>query len=146
MHAQGDPRTMQDDPCYEDVVTEVIAYLAGRIELCCAAGIERANLIVDPGIGFGKTLEHNLALMRDLARFDALGCRVLLGASRKRFIGALDREGPAHDRLGGSIAAAIFAAWRNVAILRVHDVAQTRQALQVAAAIQPDFNKLSPSS
>ena len=95
MHAQGDPRTMQDDPVYEDVVTEVLAFLAGRIELAVAAGIDRTRIIADPGIGFGKALEHNLALLAGLARFRALDAAILLGASRKRFIAALDRPGPA---------------------------------------------------
>lgn len=137
MHAQGDPRTMQDNPTYTDVFAEVFAYLAGRIELCVAAGAPREKIVIDPGIGFGKSLEHNLTLMRRLSEFSALDCRVLLGASRKRFIEALDRPGPARERLGGSIAAAL-SGWRNGAsILRVHDVAATRQALTVAAAIAP---------
>ena len=102
MHAQGDPRTMQDDPQYEDVVAEVLAYLAGRIELCVAAGMGRTKIIADPGIGFGKTLAHNLSLLAGLESFRALGVPILLGASRKRFIAALDRDAPAADRLGGS--------------------------------------------
>jgi len=136
MHAQGDPQTMQDDPHYDDVVAEVLAFLAARVELCVAAGIERSKIIVDPGVGFGKTLAHNLALIANLDRFTALDCRVLLGASRKSFIAALDRAGLAEDRLGGSIAAAIEGWRRGAAILRVHDVAATRQALNIAAAIE----------
>ncbi len=135
MHAQGDPRTMQDNPHYDDVVSEVLAWLAGRIEVCVGAGVSRYNLIADPGIGFGKTLDHNLALMRVLERFQALDVPILLGASRKRFIAALDRQGPADARLGGSIAAALSGAARGAAILRVHDVAETRQALKIAAAV-----------
>ncbi len=136
MHAQGSPKTMQDDPAYVDVVAEVTAYLAARVELCVAAGIARERLIVDPGIGFGKTLAHNLSLMAYLDQLARLDCRVLLGASRKRFIGALDGEGPAKERLGGSIAAALEGWRRGASILRVHDVAATRQALNIAAAIK----------
>lgn len=136
MHAQGDPKTMQENPAYRDVVSEVLAYLSGRVELCVAAGIERSRLIIDPGIGFGKTLDHNLALIENLDRFSVLDCPVLLGASRKRFIGAIDGPGPARDRLGGSIAAALAGLDRGAAILRVHDVFETRQALKVAAALK----------
>ena len=137
MHAQGDPKTMQDRPYYENVVEEVYAFLAARVEACVAAGIAEARLIVDPGIGFGKTPEHNIALMARLDRFCALGRPVLLGASRKRFIAALDdRGGLASERLGGSIAAALTGLQRGASIFRVHDVAATRQALNVAATIE----------
>lgn len=136
MHAQGDPKTMQDDPQYEDVVAEATAFLAARIDVCVAAGILRENLIVDPGIGFGKRVEHNLALIAGLDRLQNLGCPVLLGASRKRFIGALDRDRPAGERLGGSIAAALAGYARGASIFRVHDVAVTRQALKIAAAVE----------
>lgn len=135
MHAQGDPKTMQDDPRYDDVVAEVAAFLASRIAACEAAGVKRDRLILDPGIGFGKTLAHNLALIGGLSAIAALGRPVLLGASRKSFIAALDRQGPAPDRLGGSIAAALAGAARGAAILRVHDVAATRQALAVWNAV-----------
>jgi len=136
MHAQGDPKTMQENPSYGDVVQEVMDFLSARIEACLAAGMDRARLIVDPGIGFGKALEHNLALLAGLDQLTRLNCPVLLGASRKRFIAALDRERPAEGRLGGSLAAAL-AGWRAGAhILRVHDVAATRQALKVAEAIE----------
>lgn len=135
MHAQGDPRTMQDAPHYEDVVAEAMAYLAGRIELCAAAGVDRGCIIADPGIGFGKTLEHNLALLAGLDRFSALEVPILLGASRKRFIAALDRDSPAAARLGGSLAALHAGYARGATIFRVHDVAETRQALKVAEAI-----------
>ena len=135
MHAQGDPKTMQDDPHYDDVVEEVYAFLGARIEACVAGGIEEARLIVDPGIGFGKSLAHNLALLHRLDRFSDLGCPVLLGASRKRFIAALDRAGPATDRLGGSLAAVLEGMRRGASIFRVHDVAATRQALAVSMAI-----------
>ncbi len=142
MHAAGDPKTMQANPHYDDVVEEVYAYLARRIDACITAGVAETRLIVDPGIGFGKTLDHNLALLANLDRFRALGRPVLLGASRKRFIAALDREGLAQERLGGSIAAVLAGARRGVSIFRVHDVAATRQALNVSTAIEnPDFRR-----
>lgn len=136
MHAKGDPKTMQNSPQYDDVAADVRAYLAERIEACAAAGIDRSKLIVDPGIGFGKTLSHNLAVLAGLPALKGLGAPILIGASRKRFIAALDRDGPAKERIGGSLAAALAAAARGASILRVHDVAATRQALAVATAIE----------
>ncbi len=130
MHAQGDPRTMQERPHYADVVLDVYDWLGARIDACERAGIPRSRLIVDPGIGFGKTLAHNLALLGASSIFHGLGCAVLLGASRKRFIGELTGADVA-DRLPGSIAAALLGAAQGVQILRVHDVAATRQALAV---------------
>ncbi len=130
MHAQGDPKTMQNRPAYDDVVKEVADYLTERFAACIEAGVAREKIWVDPGIGFGKTLEHNLALIKETARFAEIA-PVLVGASRKRFIAAIDRDGLAKDRLGGSIAAAVEAARRGASILRVHDVAATRQALAV---------------
>jgi dihydropteroate synthase len=130
MHAQGDPRTMQDAPSYNDVVLDVYDTLQARIEACERAGIPSARLIVDPGIGFGKTLQHNLALIGALSIFHGLGCAMMLGASRKSFIGHLTGA-EAADRLPGSIAAALLGAAQGVQILRVHDVAATRQALAV---------------
>lgn len=142
MHAQGDPKTMQNEPRYDDVVEEVYAYLADRIAACVRAGVGEHRLIVDPGIGFGKTVEHNLTLLANLDRFTALGRPVLLGASRKRFIAALDRDGPAADRLGGSLAVVLAGARRGVSIFRVHDVSATRQALNIANAIEnPDLRR-----
>lgn len=138
MHAQGTPQTMQDDPIYDNVVEDVAAYLTMRIEACLAAGIARHKIMIDPGIGFGKTLEHNLALMRNLGRL-AKTAPVLLGASRKRFIAAIDDHKGAQaagDRVGGSLAAAINGADGGAAILRVHDVAATRQALNVWRALK----------
>lgn len=135
MHAQGDPKTMQAAPTYDDVVEQVCAFLNERIAACAAAGIPRSAIVADPGIGFGKSLDHNLALMRGLGAVKQLGCPVLLGASRKRFIAALDREGPADQRQGGSIAAALLARRAGATWFRVHDVAATRQALAVAQAI-----------
>jgi len=131
MHAQGDPATMQRDPRYEDALIEVFAWLEARLATCEAAGIARDRLLVDPGIGFGKTVRHNLELIDGLAAFHGLGGCVALGASRKRFIGALSGEETAERRLPGSIAAALAGAARGAQLLRVHDVAETRQALAV---------------
>jgi len=131
MHAQGDPRNMQVDPRYDDVVLDVYDWLESRIGACEAAGIGRARIIVDPGIGFGKTLHHNLALLGSLSIFHGLGCPILLGASRKSFIGRLGGGVPAVDRMPGSVAAALAGVMQGVQIVRVHDVAATRQALAV---------------
>ncbi len=131
MHAQGDPRTMQLDPRYDDVVLDVYDWLAARVDACEAAGIARERIVVDPGIGFGKTLEHNLALLASLGILHGLGCPVLLGASRKRFIGRLCGDAPASERMPGSVAAALMGAAQGAQFLRVHDVAATRQALTV---------------
>jgi len=137
MHMLGDPGTMQAAPTYGDVVGEVEAFLLARVEVALAAGVSRDRLWLDPGIGFGKTLAHNLALLAALPRFVALGFPVLLGASRKRFIAALDCRGEAADaRLGGSLAAHLAGAAAGVAAVRVHDVFETAQALVVQEAIQ----------
>ena len=136
MHAQGDPKTMQKNPVYSDVVHEVATFLEERIAACRAAGIALKKLTIDPGVGFGKTLEHNLALITGLERLAEVGPPVLLGASRKRFIAAIDRDGPAANRLGGSIATVLAGYARGASIFRVHDVAETRQALRVAEAIE----------
>lgn len=135
MHAQGDPKTMQDDPRYDDVLLEVFDYLAGRVEACVKAGIAHKKIIVDPGIGFGKTLEHNLTLLDGLTLFHGLGVPVLLGASRKRFIGTLADEPDAQKRVPGSLAAALAGLARGIQVVRVHDVAETRQAFAVWKAI-----------
>lgn len=134
MHAQGDPATMQRNPVYNDVVLDVYDRLEARIGACVAAGIPVERLIADPGIGFGKTYAQNLALLRQLGVFEGLGARLLVGASRKSFIGWLTGVETARDRLGGSIGAALFAAAQGADILRVHDVAETAQALTVQAA------------
>lgn len=136
MHMQGEPATMQAAPRYDDVVAEVCAFLAERAEAALAAGVARERIWLDPGIGFGKTLDHNLALLARLDAVCALGFPVLLGASRKRFIAAL--EPAAQDpraRAPGSIAAALAGAAAGVAAVRVHDVGQTLQALKVWAAV-----------
>jgi dihydropteroate synthase len=136
MHMQGRPETMQENPVYEDVVEEVSTYLQQRIEATLSAGIAKNRLIADPGIGFGKTLEHNLALLKALPRFKALGVRLLVGASRKGMIGKLSRGEPAPERLGGSLAIALHAAACEVDIIRVHDVKETVQAFKVASALK----------
>jgi dihydropteroate synthase len=135
MHGKGDPKTMQDSPFYQNVVVEVFEYLAERISLCEKAGIDRTRLIADPGIGFGKTVAHNLSLLAHLERFHDLDVPLLLGASRKRFIGSLSGQDDPLKRASGSIAAALLAVSKGVQILRVHDVAKTRQALDVWQAI-----------
>ncbi|MEQ7872965.1 dihydropteroate synthase [Sphingomonas sp. ASV193] len=131
MHAQGDPQTMQDAPSYKDVLVEVFHWLEARVAACEAAGIDRARILVDPGIGFGKSVAHNLALLNGLSLFHGLGCGIVLGASRKRFIGALSNEAPADRRLPGSLAVAVKAADQGVQLIRVHDVADTLQALKL---------------
>ena len=131
MHAQGTPQTMQDKPMYDHVLFDVYAYLAQRIEAALAAGVKPHHLIVDPGIGFGKTVRHNCELIAGLSVFHGLDVPVLLGCSRKRFIGALSGDAPVEERLGGSVAGALHGAAQGVHILRVHDVAAVRQALDV---------------
>jgi dihydropteroate synthase len=136
MHMQGEPGTMQAEPRYDDVAAEVADFLAGRAEAAIAAGVARDRIWLDPGVGFGKhRTRHNLPLLAGLPRIVALGFPVLLGASRKSFIGAIDREAPADQRLGGSIAAALAGAAAGVAAVRVHDVRETVQALAVWDAI-----------
>jgi dihydropteroate synthase len=136
MHMKGEPRTMQAAPRYDDVVAEVTAFLVERAIAAMAAGVARSNIWLDPGVGFGKTAQHSLALLRNLDRVVALGFPVLLGVSRKSAIARIARDKSREDqRLGGSIAAALAAARSGAAMVRVHDVAETRQALAVAAAI-----------
>ncbi|MCC5987760.1 MAG: dihydropteroate synthase [Pararhodobacter sp.] len=135
MHAQGTPKTMQLDPRYDDVLLDVFDHLADRMAHARAAGIDRARLIVDPGIGFGKTLAHNLALLQGLALFHALGVPVLLGASRKRFIGTISAVDSEAGRVPGSLAVALHAAAQAIQIIRVHDVVETVQALALWRAM-----------
>jgi len=134
MHMPGNPRTMQAKAHYGDVVEEVKAFLAERIEAAVGAGIAEERIWVDPGIGFGKTLEHNLELLRWLGELRELGQPLVVGASRKSFIGKIDGS-PVEERIGGSVATATLAAAAGADILRVHDVAETAQALRVAAAV-----------
>ncbi|HKX91536.1 MAG TPA: dihydropteroate synthase [Sphingomicrobium sp.] len=131
MHHQGDPQTMQDNPRYADVLIEVYSWLEQRIAAAEAAGIARERILVDPGFGFGKTVAHNLELMNGLALFHALGCPLVVGASRKRTIGALSGEAPADRRLGGSLAFALKAVEQGAQLVRVHDVPETVQALRI---------------
>jgi dihydropteroate synthase len=136
MHMKGEPRTMQRDPCYKDVVGEVAAYLAARAEAAMSTGVRREAIRVDPGIGFGKTPAQSLALLAHLDRIVALGFPVVLGASRKSFLRHIDPSAKtAQDRLAGSLAAALAGARAGAAVLRVHDVAETRQALALDAAL-----------
>ncbi len=128
MHMLGTPRTMQDDPVYEDVVREVLDYLRRRRDMLVSAGIEQDRIALDPGIGFGKTTQHNLQLLRSIDRLHELGCPVLVGHSRKRFIGEVQGDAET-DRTAGTIGAALAIARRRVQIIRVHDVAAVRQAL-----------------
>jgi len=135
MHMLGKPKTMQADPHYEDVVAEVKDFLARRVDVACAAGVQRERIVIDPGIGFGKRLEHNLALLAGVGELCSLGLPVLIGASRKRFIGEISGAETPVDRVPGSIAACL-AGWRGGArMFRVHDVGATVQAFKVAAAI-----------
>ena len=131
MHHLGSPETMQQDPCYDDVLVEIYLWLEKRIAAAEAAGIDRSRILIDPGFGFGKTVAHNLELMNGLALFHSLGCPLVVGASRKRTIGALSNEAPADRRLGGSIAFALKAVEQGAQIVRVHDVPETVQALRI---------------
>ena len=137
MHMLGQPKSMQDNPQYDDVVAEVRDFLASRIDEAAAAGLPRDRIIIDPGIGFGKLLDHNLALLRSVPDLLELGRPVLIGASRKRFIGELTGRDSPSQRLGGSVAAILAARALGATIFRVHDVEPMVQALKVAAAIRP---------
>jgi dihydropteroate synthase len=138
MHAQGTPATMQDAPVYANVLLDVYDFLEERLSFAEAVGIDRARIIVDPGIGFGKTTAHNLALIRGLALFHGLGCPILLGASRKKFIGTLSAEDQPDRRVAGSLAVALAGVAQGVQILRVHDVRETSAALALWQAVHPD--------
>lgn len=134
MHMQGTPRSMQQAPAYQDVVAEIRAFLAERVRVCEVAGIARQRLIVDPGFGFGKTLVHNLTLLRHLDRLVELGLPVLVGLSRKSMLGAVTHR-PVDERLYGGLAAAVLAAWQGARIVRTHDVRATVDALRVCEAV-----------
>jgi dihydropteroate synthase len=131
MHHKGAPEVMQDDPRYDDVLVQVYLWLEERIAAAVAAGVARDRILIDPGFGFGKNVAHNLELMNGLALFHSLGCPLVIGASRKRTIGALSGEAPVDKRLGGSVALAMKAAEQGAQIIRVHDVFETVQALRV---------------
>ena len=144
MHHQGDPQSMQKDPRYDDVLVEVYLWLEERIAAAEEAGIAREKILIDPGIGFGKSVAHNLELMNGLSLLHGLGCPIVLGASRKRMIGALANEAPADRRLAGSLALALKAIEQGAQIIRVHDVEETVQAVKVwrglrDAALTPKF-------
>ncbi|HMM57549.1 MAG TPA: dihydropteroate synthase [Rudaea sp.] len=148
MHMLGEPRTMQDDPHYDDVVSDVRRFLAERIFACEMAGVDKKRIVVDPGFGFGKTLEHNLALLANLDQLAALGVPLMAGLSRKGMIGALTGREKHADRAAGSAAAAMIAVQKGAAIVRVHDVAATRDALLVwegvARGTKPARNEAKP--
>jgi len=135
MHMQGQPRTMQHDPQYDDVVQDIFSFLEHRTKDCIEAGITRQQLCIDPGFGFGKTLEHNLSLLKNLEEFTKMELPVLVGLSRKSMLGALLGDVPPKQRIDASIAASVLAYERGAQILRVHDVRQTVDALKVASAI-----------
>lgn len=134
MHMQGKPRTMQENPQYGDVVEDIYAYLAGRIDACVNAGINREEIIVDPGFGFGKTLDQNLSLLANFDRFSDLGVPVLAGISRKSMLGAITGK-DVEDRVAASVAAALISLQRGASIVRVHDVAETVDAIAVLQAV-----------
>jgi dihydropteroate synthase len=135
MHMQGRPRTMQQNPEYHDVVEEVATFFRQRVEACVATGIPRERLLLDPGFGFGKLLVHNLQLLGNLGRFKGFGLPLLVGISRKSMIGAILGDAAVDERLYGSLAAAVLAAEQGVAIIRVHDVKPTVEALKVVQAV-----------
>ena len=134
MHMQGDPGTMQKAPCYDDVVGDVYRFLQDRVDVCVQAGLRRDRVLIDPGFGFGKSLEHNLSLMRNLSRFAESGYPLVVGVSRKSMIGAVTGRVTA-DRLPGSLALAAMAVERGAAMLRVHDVAETRDVVSMVNAV-----------
>lgn len=136
MHMQGNPKNMQEKPVYGDVVEEIYQYFQERIEFCETHGIKKKSLILDVGIGFGKTLDHNLATLRNLKKFHDLGCQILLGTSRKSFIAMASAGEPANERLPGSLSSVIWGRSQGVQMFRVHDVKETVQALKIFDAIQ----------
>ena len=136
MHAQGDPATMQDAPEYDDVLLDVYDHLEARIDALGEEGIPRGHILADPGIGFGKTQAHNLALLKGLSLFHGLGCALLLGVSRKRFVGTLGQAPEPTDRMPGSVAVGLAGLAQGVQILRVHDVAETVQAIRLWQAVR----------
>ena len=135
MHMLGEPKTMQQDPHYEDVVREVRDFLSERAAHAEAAGVAPDKIILDPGVGFGKTLDHNLSLLQNLDAVAELGYPVLVGASRKRFIGSITGEEEARDRVAGTVATSVLAYERGASLFRVHDVRPNREALEVAQAV-----------
>lgn len=135
MHMQGEPKTMQQEPAYHDVVSEVRGFLQERVTQCVAAGIPRERIVIDPGFGFGKSLAHNLSLLKHLDQFTELGVPLLVGMSRKSMIGTV-LDVPVERRLIGSVAVALLAAEKGAALVRVHDVRETVEALKLLAAVE----------
>ena len=135
MHMLGEPRTMQEDPRYDDVVDEVRAFLEERLVFAVGAGVREEQILLDPGIGFGKTLAHNLLLLRHLDRLVAIGRPLVLGTSRKRFLGALLGDAPTHERVIGTVATTVWGLTQGVSVFRVHEARPNVEALRVAAAI-----------
>ena len=136
MHSLDDPKLMQVNPKYDDVVSEVFSYLKERVDYCIQNGISQDRIIVDPGIGFGKTVIHNLKLLKNISVFHSLGCPVMLGTSRKSFIGKINGDKNVNDRLGGSLATVIYGLKKGVKIFRVHDVIETVQAIKIYQSIE----------
>lgn len=136
MHMQGTPKTMQNKPVYDNIINDILHFFERRVSLCRENGIKDTQIILDPGIGFGKTQDHNLMILKHLDKFKALGFPVLLGASRKSFIGALSQNEPPEKRISGSLAAALWGAEQGADIIRVHDVKETVQALAIQKAIK----------
>lgn len=135
MHMQGEPRSMQDAPHYADVVAEVQSFLADRVSACIAAGISPQRIVIDPGVGFGKTLQHNLELLANLEQFHSLNCPLLIGVSRKSMFKAL-LDASVDQRLSGALSTAAIAVWQGAVIVRAHDVRATAEAIKVAAALR----------
>ncbi len=140
MHMQGEPRTMQRNPRYDDVVGEVLDFFQDRLQTCLDAGVARESIVLDPGFGFGKSLDHNLALLHRLDELNSLGYPLLVGISRKSMLGALTGRKAPDQRVAASVAAAVIAAQRGAAIVRVHDVAETIDALKIWSALA-DFEQ-----
>lgn len=135
MHIKGTPEDMQKDPRYDDLLGEIDSYLEKSIEIAQKDGVERPSIALDPGVGFGKTVDHNLKIINNLGYFKKLGCPIVIGASRKSFIGRLCDDIPSERRLPGSLAAAVLAVQNGANIIRCHDVGETKQALKIAQAI-----------
>ncbi|MBX2834636.1 MAG: dihydropteroate synthase [Micavibrio sp.] len=141
MHSQGIPQTMQNNPSYNNVIEDVCNYLHERIKFCETHRLDPNLLVVDPGIGFGKTLEHNLLILRNIKEFHKFGVPILLGTSRKSFIAKLSKGEPAHERLSGSLSSALWGLSQGVQMFRVHDVKETRQAFDVFEAIRGNYSE-----
>ena len=135
MHMKGTPQNMQDAPEYDNVVDEIMSFFNERLEFCAKHNISNDRITIDPGIGFGKTLEHNLMILKKIKSFQSLGCPVMIGTSRKSFIGKISNEGDPKMRLGGSLASALYGLKNEVQVFRVHDVRETKQAFDVHKAI-----------